>query len=73
MAEPHYPLAGPSRQGIRRSNCSTTAIPAFVTVTVVGFVEPSVAGISAPVDEVSNRCATGCARMRSDVPVFSTM
>jgi hypothetical protein len=36
------------RQGIRRSYCSTVAIPALVTVTVVGFVEPSVAGMSAP-------------------------
>jgi DNA-binding transcriptional ArsR family regulator len=41
------------RQGIRRSNCSTTAIPAFVTCTVTGLVEPSVVGISARFDEVS--------------------
>jgi hypothetical protein len=61
------------RQGIRRSNCSTVAIPAWVTCTVTGVVEPSVAGISAPLDEVSNFCATACARMRSDVPVFSTI
>jgi hypothetical protein len=61
------------RQGIRRSNCSTTAIPAFVTVTVTGFVEPSLAGRSAPLDETSNRCATTCSRMRSDVPILSTM
>jgi hypothetical protein len=33
------------RQGIRRSYCSTVAIPALVTVTVVGFV-PSVAGMN---------------------------
>jgi len=31
------------RQGMRRSYCWTTAIPALVTVT--GFVGPSVAGV----------------------------
>jgi hypothetical protein len=54
--------------GIRRSNCSTTAIPALVTVAVTGFVEPSVAGTSTPLDEVSNLCRTGCGRMRCDSP-----
>jgi hypothetical protein len=57
---------------MRRSNRSTVAIPAFVTVTVTALVKPSVAGISAPLDEVSNSCATACAGMRSYVPVFTT-
>jgi len=61
-----------SRQGIRRSYCSTVAIPALVTVTVTGFVEPSVTGTNAPDDEVSNFGAMACGRIRSDVPVFST-
>jgi hypothetical protein len=61
------------RQGIRGSYCSTAVIPAFVTVTVTGLVEPSVAGMSAPDDETSNLGATACGKMRSDVPVFSTM
>jgi hypothetical protein len=41
--------AGQRSQGNRRSNCSKVAIPALVTVTVTGLVEPSVAGMSAPV------------------------
>ena len=45
----------------------------MVTVTVTALVESSVAGISAQDDEVSNFCATAWGRMRSDVPVFSTM
>jgi hypothetical protein len=36
------------RQGMRRSYCSTLAIPAFVMVIVTGFVLPSVAVTSAP-------------------------
>jgi hypothetical protein len=50
------------RQGIRRWYCSTAAIPAFVTVTVTGFVEPSVGATSAPDDETSNFCATAARR-----------
>jgi hypothetical protein len=41
-----------------------------VTITDTGLVEPSVAGISAPLDEVSNLCATACGRMRSVVPAM---
>ena len=36
------------RQGIRRSYCSTVAIPPFVMVIVTGLVLPSVAATSAP-------------------------
>jgi hypothetical protein len=61
------------RQGIRRSYCSTVAIPAFVTCSVTGFVLPSVAGINAPDDETSNFCAMALGRMRDVVPVGSTM
>jgi hypothetical protein len=50
------------RQDMRRSYCSTVAIPALVTCTVTGFVEPSVAGTSAPLDVTSNFCATRAAR-----------
>jgi hypothetical protein len=46
------------RQGIRRAYCSTVAIPAFVTTTEVGRVEPSVGATSAPLDDTSNFCAT---------------
>ena len=56
-----------ANQGIRRSICSTVAIPALVTVTAAGFVEPSVGAISAPDDGISNRCATdapGCVGSR---------
>jgi hypothetical protein len=51
------------RQGIRRSYCSTVAIPALVTYTDTGLVLPSVAGMSAPLDKTSNFCAI---RMRQD-------
>jgi hypothetical protein len=61
------------RQGIRSSCCSTVAIPALVTCTVTDFVEPSVTGTSAPLDETSNRCGTACGRTCCAVPIFSTM
>jgi hypothetical protein len=61
------------RQGIRQSYCSTRATPALVTTSDTGRVLPSVAGMSAPDDEVSNLCATACGRMRSVVPIFSTV
>jgi hypothetical protein len=37
---------------MRRSYCSTAAIPALVTCNDTGFVEPSVTGTSAPDEEV---------------------
>lgn len=58
--------------GIRKSNCSTAAIPALVMVTVTALVEPSVGGTSAPDDHISNFCATACGRMRSDSPISVT-
>lgn len=38
-------------------------MPALVTFTVTGLVEPLVAGMSAPDDGVSNFCATPCGAM----------
>src|ERR1700736_6275461 len=61
------------RCGARRSNCSTRATAPLVTTSDTGLELPSVGATSAPLDETSNRCGTACGRMRSDVPVFSTM
>jgi hypothetical protein len=58
---------------MRRSYCSTAAIPAWVTCTDTGFDEPAVAGTSAPDDEVSNFCAIAFGKMRWVSPVHSTM
>jgi hypothetical protein len=44
---------------MRRSYCSTVAIPALVLVIVTGFVLPSVAGASA--HELDDTCAGGTA------------
>jgi hypothetical protein len=45
---------------VRRSHCSTVAIPALVTCTDTGL-ESSIGDTSAPLDKTSNRCWT-CVR-----------
>jgi hypothetical protein len=56
--------------GHPKINCSTVAIPDFVTVTVTGLVEPSVTGTCAPLDEVSNLLRD---RMRQDAQALADL
>ncbi len=62
----------PPPHGIRRSHWITVARPGCVTCTVTGRVEASVAGMSAPLDDVVSISVMACARMRWVSPISVT-